>query len=60
MYQLGQLLRMGPTSERGSSSEQSQYRKELGGLTGSWYLPPEILMMGLPVLVMAMSWMFRD
>lgn len=29
-------------------------------MTGSWYLPPEILMMGLPVLVMAMSWRFRD
>ena len=27
---------------------------------GESYLPPEILMMGLPVLVMAMSWRLRD
>jgi hypothetical protein len=51
---------MGPTSKRGSIDEDSQYRKDQRNRTGSWYLPPEILMMGLPVLVMAMSWMFRD
>jgi hypothetical protein len=51
--QLRQWLRMGPTSKRGSIDEDSQYRKDQRNRTGSWYLPPEIL-------VMAMSWMFRD